>query len=912
MILLVCLLSGAAALLLETVWFRAAGLVVGSSITASSIVTGAFMTGLGLGNLIALRRAPRIDRPARAYAAVEALIGLLGLTVAWTLSILGPGLAAFFGDFSDPSVVNIVRFVSMFALMAGPSTLMGVTLPLLASTSAFPPGASFVGVAGTLYGWNTLGAVLGALAGEGFLIEVLGLRNTAVAATVLSFLAAGLALRLREGRIDQSGPATGGSRAFPPVRPWAPLLVAFLCGATLLGLEIAWFRFLLLFNGGTSAVFAVMLATVLMSLALGSLVTARLARVAAAPEAWVAPLAAVGSILSAVCYWAFDPRTAATGELTRAFLMSARLMAPTCVVSGALFALLGAAVRRTAAHHGSALGALTVANTLGAALGPIAAAFILIPSVGIETSIFLASVIYGVAAALSLGLASSRSARWATALAGVLSLGCLAFFPVGLMRQRFHPWSLAASGARGLKIESYREGIETTATYLRSDYGSEPWYYRLVTNSHAMSSSNFPARRYMKLFAYLPAWLEADIKEALLICYGVGNTAQGLTILPGIRAIDVVDLSPEILAMAGVPTAPAPSPLNDPRVTTHIEDGRFFLQSTSRTWDLITGEPPPPRNAGVVNLYSREFFQLVRKRLNDGGKTSYWLPVHQLTPRDTQGIVAAFCDVFADCSLWLGSGNDWILIGSKGIGRPRNTPSLSDDPRLREDLESLGLPGDRALASAFVGGPDFLRQFAGDVPPIEDNWPRRLSTGLTGFNQPVYDQMVQPEARYQRYLRAQASMPARASAATREDFERDSLGRSFQFEHSDEFFARQLIGLRGDPEHRVLSLLAVGLDPRSAEIASRARERGAGEPGTLAAAGVRALAEGRPAEAVRLLRQEKTELPRRFQAALVASLCLSGSIVDADREGVSLGAADICTSALSRGAISDTTAMPKT
>ena len=95
----------------------------------------------------------------------------------------------------------------------------------------------------------------------------------------------------------------------------------------------------------------------------------------------------------------------------------------------------------------------------------------------------------------------------------------------------------------------------------------------------------------------------------------------------------------------------------------HVEDGRYLLQTTDRRFDLITGEPPPPGIAGVEHLYSREYFRLMHERLAEGGIVTYWLPLSDLSDVSAKAILRAFCDVFADCSLWNGSGTHLMMVG---------------------------------------------------------------------------------------------------------------------------------------------------------------------------------------------------------------------------------------------------------
>jgi len=190
MLSLIAFLSGAAALLFESLWLRQAGLMLGSSVWASSIVLAGFMTGLGLGNLLAVRWAGRLARPLRCYAWLEIVVGVTAAAVVLATPAMLPLLAPIFRGLGDaPGATNLVRLAVAFALMLLPTTAMGLGLPVL--TRAISRGPQDFGrVLGHLYGWNTLGGVLGAVAGELGLIAAFGVRGAACAAASLNLLAA--------------------------------------------------------------------------------------------------------------------------------------------------------------------------------------------------------------------------------------------------------------------------------------------------------------------------------------------------------------------------------------------------------------------------------------------------------------------------------------------------------------------------------------------------------------------------------------------------------------------------------------------------------------------------------------------------------------------------------------------------
>jgi spermidine synthase len=530
-------LSGAGALAFQTVWFSQAGLVVGHSVWSAALVVAAFMAGLGLGNAAAIALARRWKNLVRGYAVLELVAAASG-----ALLVAGfPSLPALFRPLlapliDDPAALNAARLAIAFGLMVIPASALGATLPLLAKPLEAASGGYGVAL-GRLYGINTLGAVAGTLAAELALIPLLGLRGSGFVAAGCNLAAALVAWQLSRVVVFQGSPhverpAAGRGRL---------LAAAFLAGGALLALEVVWFRFLLLFLDGTTLIFAVMLAVVLAGIGLGGILAARVSRrherlpdlargaAAAAAVALVATYAAYPWLLQALA--PVSPQSTPTAVLLCVFLM-----APAALISGFLFVVLGERLRARVDDAGVATGALTLANTLGAMLGSLAAAAVLLPLLGIERSFFVLALVYATAV---LVIPSPEPSRWRRLSPALAAAGALALFPFGTMAEK-HQRGVAERFGGG--VIAAREGLAQTTFYLSHEFLGEPLFLRLATNSYSMASTAVGVQRYMKLFVYLPAALHPKIERVLLICFGVGATAAAITDLPDVREVDVVDV----------------------------------------------------------------------------------------------------------------------------------------------------------------------------------------------------------------------------------------------------------------------------------------------------------------------------------------------------------------------------------
>jgi spermidine synthase len=639
---------------------------------------------------------------------------------------------------------------------------MGLTLPVLIE-DPLVQNTDFRRAIGFLYGSNTLGAVAGAVLGEGYLIATFGVRGTSLMAGLALCLAAIAALCV--ARIRRAARQTVGVAKFPldlHVRyrlPWRLLLASFGTGCILLCLEVIWFRFLRLYVISSPAAFAVMLATVLAGIGSGSLFAGaiqgfkrRRAHEPLSPEAGKTEvsravlailllLAGITTLLSYVFFPGEIVKTPAGAFSLASWyqiaLLSVALMFPVAFLSGIVFPSITSSVQGTVKDRMNSTGITTLFNTTGAAMGPLFASFVLLPSIGYQSSLVVCAAGYAL-----LSLLVGEGSAWTlkrptgmilTALCAVMIL-LLVIFPYGRAESHFEhasrPYEVDEQGNVLAHVVKRIEGSSDTYQLLQRDFLGEPYYYRLLTNAFSMSATNPRNQRYMRLFAYLPLAFRPEAKDALLICYGCGVTADALLHGPHITRLDIVDISKEVFSLADFYSGINYSnPLRDSRVRAFVQDGRFFLQAGGEQYDIITGEPPPPKVAGAVNLYTKEFFGLMKSRLKEDGIATFWLPLNQMRVEEAKAILRAFHNVFPNALVWASADQQWIMMGINGPGRPVKKEELQQlwNGAAGEGLRRIGVEVPEQLAALFLMDGEEIDRITRDVPALTDNYPKRLS-----------------------------------------------------------------------------------------------------------------------------------------------------------------------------------------
>jgi spermidine synthase len=720
-------LSGVAALVYQILWVKQLALIVGVDVYAVTTAVSAFFAGLALGGGLFGRRADRSARPWRLFAALEAGTGIFGVAVTMILANAATVFVAV------DAAASPLAWALLFVLIGLPAMLMGGTLPALARAVA-PAEGAVARASGSLYAANTAGAIAGALAATILLIPLLGIRAAAAAAATLNLTAAALAFAV--DRRTQPRVAAAAAPAQRSCRIPLALVLYALAGSVALGYELVWTQAIVQFLSTRAFAFTAVLVTYLTGLFLGSLLGSRYADrlrrpwlafgllIAAAGASALLLLVSIGPWLPQAQTWAGGVVFHATGsDLARmcvrfALACTVIVLVPTLLL-GAAFPV---AVRLAggAERIGRDLGAVLALNTAGGIAGTLLTGFVMVPAFGLVHSLGALTVAAALLGALAIARGSDfRRPALAAAITLALVVGAgAALAPNDLLaRQLTATW--------GGKLISYEESPGGTVAVIEQS-APRGSFRRLYIQGVSNSGDAMPSLRYMRLQSLLPLLIHrGEPHAALVIGLGTGITAGALLAYDSLDRRVVAELLPAVVRAApnfkgnyGVTT--------DTRATLRLADGRRELLRSTERYDLITLEPPPPSAAGVVNLYSSDFYDLARTRLNHYGLLAQWLPLPTQNDEDSRSLVRSFLDVFPHVTLWTTEFHEMLLVGSIEpfeLDADRIAKRFAR-PSVAAALREVGVASPAALLATYVTDRAGLERYALDAPPTTDNRPR--------------------------------------------------------------------------------------------------------------------------------------------------------------------------------------------
>ncbi len=435
-------------------------------------------------------------------------------------------------------------------------------------------------------------------------------------------------------------------------------------GFCALSLEVIWTRLLVLLLGNSIYAFSAMLASFLMGIGVGSLISGHWMRYNKnLSEAFCVLQALLGVAIAGTielyrwqglshldASYLYSP-IQSSGDFFTLFVMSMSIIVPVTIIYGMLFPLaVGIADAR---GSGDAVGRVYAFNTVGSVVGPLVCGFILIPTIGTRYALYLLCGIHIVLGALVAVWEEYRGARWLIGVGAALVIALAIFRPdpyFEIIQARLLHRSLG-------RVIFNEEGASSTVTLFAGARGET----LILINGIVVSGKGDLGR----LMVHLPLILQADPKRALIICLGAGNTFRAA--VDHHVATDLVELEPEVVSAFSSLWADHDSYLNHSGVRIFINDGRNFLLTSRDRYDVIVVDGTPPiYSAGTVNLYSKEFVRLTQKHLTSTGVFALWVPL-PCFERDFGMIARNFTDIFPHVVGWAQPGSkQWgiLLMGS--------------------------------------------------------------------------------------------------------------------------------------------------------------------------------------------------------------------------------------------------------
>ncbi len=736
-LLLVYAVSGFVSLGYQVAWFRIFTDWFGATNLTFALVVCNFIGGLGLGALCSERFIRLLSRPfnrspdgLQVYGGVELLVALTAL-----LTLLAGALPAdLWGTFpyhlddgiwvKDLSYQAGQVLVAMACILI-PCFFMGTTFPLLSNLFVAEPGGDRFPSA--LYAVNTLGACIGVLGCQFLLLPWVGHSTTfwfmaAInAALGLYFLVSGGAPQSMSQPPNEKRVAKRRAKEPNPAARGMLLTAATLSGLLAGALEGDMFKritFAIVNNPGAAMPAISFWAVV--GIFLGSTV------VRLSPRLGLAHIKAAFA-LAIACYglaWHFtypivnsldEGLSASAGALSvsmfptsalQLFMFAGLYVLPSFFLISLLLPWTCNRIQTNRQHLGLAYGLNTIAFCIG-----MVGFTLIAPRVSIFYSMKLLFVLLICGTGLLLRDGRRLEPWKPSAALAVFLAGCVVV-PSGFDHDSVNPRFVPTRQP----VTSMMSNGAVTTFVLDAQHEK-----RLFFGNLGMSSTGSGPQTYMRLMAHVPLLAQEDPKAALLICFGVGNTASAIAMHDTIEQIDVVDLNEKVFETAPVFEETHFGVHLDPRVRFIHDDGRAYLALTTARFDLITSEPPPPMAAGVYRLYSREYYSDVLAHLTPDGMMSQWLPAYQLPAEAMERAVRTFTEVFPHTLMISGIAEELLLIGGRApLDLERIRQRFDTMPHVVEDMRRIHVDEPLDLYARIVQTDGELRGHYGDADLISD------------------------------------------------------------------------------------------------------------------------------------------------------------------------------------------------
>jgi spermidine synthase len=643
-----------------------------------------FMGGLGFGSYVGgkvfgKRRASLIP-----YLLLEIAIGIYVLLSPSLFDLLSHLFTSLAEIVNDRAGLTFVRIVVSLAALFLPACLMGATFPAMISGAAPDSPSQRTARIGYLYSINTLGAAVGCFAAGYHLLFEFGVQTTLTCAFVLYVVAALCALAANtvaksKPREAAATPLLAGDNPIVDDHLRRFLFIAtFAVGFVALAYEVLLTRLGILYLGNSVSVFPLVLTGFLLgtgiSAVLGTWLHGVLRRNTNSSNSLFGFTAlAAGAFVLVTPYLLLTDWVFSTDQLARfadsglrnPLPILAIIVAPTILIGALLpiaIRMLQPEERGKATREAAKLYAL---NTAGGLLGAGLANHYLVPLIGIQGALICLASICAAVGVINL-LSPGRSfRRWSVAALSTASLAVALTVALPKMMDLYAGKIAESTRARSAEVRLIHEGRAATVTVLDQSDPKKGTYRDMYLNGVEEASTRYWHTQLFKLLGIFPvlAHESKESKEVLVIAFGAGITAGSVLASDQVSFLDVVDLNPDVEDINNLFTDVNGDVFHKPRFHFHIDDGRNYLVTSNKRYDVILGDSTHPRAYDSWILYTEEFYQAVKEHLLPGGVFAQWVPVLGSMQGDLFRIhLNTFRRVFPNSTFWYVYGSDQAFL----------------------------------------------------------------------------------------------------------------------------------------------------------------------------------------------------------------------------------------------------------
>lgn len=694
----------------QVIWTRKIMVIFGTTALSISTILTVFLSGIALGGYLGSRWIKKAEKKYRFLGTVMIILGAYCLGATFLLGYIREPFFFLAGVVEHPTTVNLLKLFFSFVVLIVPTTIIGATFPIITYLYA-TDFKNFGKAVASIYFIDTLAAAAGALICGFLLVPWVGLRETSFIGAGIYFILGLIIISKKDGKplkeevpsqtLAMSVPVSSRTRFFI-------LTALFLSGFAALVLEVAWSRYFHLLFGTSIYAFALVLAAFMLGLSIGSASIKRFL------DRFRNPLIVFAFLEMAIAFFslfAIYTNNWIEGLYFEYFFKTSNfyifqvilfvtafvmMLVPTSLM-GANFPLAVKILGRNRETRGEDAGIPFSINTGGGIIGAFLAGFFIMPLLGLENTTLLASSIYFIIGFAFLLIAKKRSLAVFVPAAAMFAVLVITAY---IGKEPSLGYSVYYEGIRYNNASEFIE-IKKRIQTLYSRHG----HYGLVSVNYDPYTKNIFLLNNGKtdasihkfdmgnqlMLGHIPLFLHGSPKDVLNIGLGGGFTLGAVTTHPEVSTIDAIEIDPLVFEATEKFFSPYNNnALSDPRVKKHVQDGRHFVETTSKKYDVIISEPPNIWVSGVSQLFTDEFYRAVKKKLKEGGILAQWSPAYELDEKDLKLILATIRQTFEHVMYWTNN-VDYIIIASDTKKEPdfARVISLMEVPEVNLDMQRI-------------------------------------------------------------------------------------------------------------------------------------------------------------------------------------------------------------------------------